>query len=266
MKARFTDITMNYEVIGSGRPILFLHGYPLSQEIWKPQRQGLSSNFMVITPDLRGHGKTTASPGIYSMELLAMDCAALIDAIGLTKPITICGLSMGGYVSFAFHRLFPHKVKSLVLTATRSGADSEEMKINRERSELLAREAGAFAIAESMASKLFSPNTYETNPEIVDSVKKIMARTSVEGIVGTLQGMRQRVDSTPYLASITVPTLIIHGNNDQLIPLTEAQIMQKAIPNSKLTLIPDAGHLPNLEQPEKFNQVIRDFMESTEIY
>jgi pimeloyl-ACP methyl ester carboxylesterase len=115
-----------------------------------------------------------------------------------------------------------------------------------------------------MQPKMLAPKTYETNPELVARVRGIMEMTSVEGVVGALLGMRDRPDSTPSLAGITVPTLILHGSDDQIIPFKEAEAMQAAIPNAKLRLLPDAGHLLNLEQPERFNQAVENYLASLE--
>jgi 3-oxoadipate enol-lactonase len=123
-------------------------------------------------------------------------------------------------------------------------------------------ELGAEAIAEPMLPKLMSPKTYALQPKLVDTVRKIMESASVEGIVGALSGMQARPDSTPTLALIDKPTLVLHGADDQLIPFQEAQAMHAAIKNSYLEVLPDAGHLLNLEQPESFNQAVARFINS----
>jgi pimeloyl-ACP methyl ester carboxylesterase len=264
MKVRMPDFTMAYEDLGSGRPVLFIHGYPLNRRMWGPQVSRLSSGARVLAPDLRGHGESEPAPGPYPMETLANDCYQLLEAVGERQPAVICGLSMGGYVTLAFYRLYPERVAGLILAATRAGADSAEGKANREKAAAQAQEHGVQAIVEAMLPKMLAPKTYETNPELVARVRGIMEMTSVEGVVGALLGMRDRPDSTPSLAGITVPTLILHGSDDQIIPFKEAEAMQAAIPNAKLRLLPDAGHLLNLEQPERFNQAVENYLASLE--
>jgi pimeloyl-ACP methyl ester carboxylesterase len=250
---------MAYDDRGRGLPLLFIHGYPLNRTLWEPQIDDLSYTARVLTVDLRGHGESDPMPGPYPMDMLADDCISLLDALGITRPIVICGLSMGGYVTFAFYRRYAARVAGLILTATRAGADSSESKANRDKSAVLAQEKGADVIAEAMLPRLLSPKTLTTRPELVNRVRKIMRGISVDGIVGDLTGMRDRLDSTPLLTQINIPTLIIYGADDQIIPLSEVEFMHQAIINSELKIIPDAGHLPNLEQPELFNQVVKEF-------
>jgi pimeloyl-ACP methyl ester carboxylesterase len=250
---------MAYDDRGRGLPLLFIHGYPLNRTLWEPQIDDLSYTTRVLTVDLRGHGESDPMPGPYPMDLLADDCISLLDALGITTPIVICGLSMGGYVTFAFYRRYAAHVAGLILTATRAGADSSESKANRDKSAVLAQEKGADVIAEAMLPRLLSPKTLAARPDLVDHVRKIMRGISVDGIVGDLTGMRDRLDSTPLLNEINIPTLVIYGADDQIIPLSEVEFMHQAIINSELKIIPDAGHLPNLEQPELFNQVVKEF-------
>jgi pimeloyl-ACP methyl ester carboxylesterase len=121
------------------------------------------------------------------------------------------------------------------------------------------------AIAESMLPKMFAPDTYNTHPSLITDVRAMMAQTSVAGLVGALQGMKNRADSSSLLPLIQVPTLVIHGADDQLISLTVAQDMSAAIPGANLMVIPGAGHLLNLEQPDMFNQAVHEFlMESSQ--
>ena len=196
------------------------------------------------------------------MGMLADDCVSLLDALDIEQPALVCGLSMGGYITLAFYRRHPDRVRGLILAATRAGADSPEGKANRDKAIAQAKEEGTAAIASSMLPKMLAPKTYESKPDLVEQVENIMTSTSVPGIVGALEGMKQRPDSTPMLGKIDVPTLILHGEDDQLIPAQEAQEMHTAIADSSLHLVSNAGHLLNLEQPEKFNQAIREFMEN----
>lgn len=260
--AEFESFRMAYDEAGSGIPILFIHGYPLNRRMWQPQIDALSQDAHVITPDLRGHGDSTPTEGVYSMDLLAEDCAKLLDTLNITQKIVLCGLSMGGYISFAFARKFPNRLAALVLTATRAAPDTEEGKLNRQRSIAIAKEQGIAPIIESMLAKVLSPTTYQNNPDLVETVRQIMRQTSLEAVLGDLQGMMERIDSRPFLQQISVPTLIIHGQDDPLIPVEEAQAMQAAIPDCRIVLLENAAHLPNLEASERFNQAIREFIKT----
>lgn len=260
--AEFESFRMAYDEAGSGILILFIHGYPLNHRMWQPQIDALSQDVHVIAPDLRGHGDSTPTEGVYSMDLLAEDCARLLDTLNITQKIVLCGLSMGGYISFAFARKFPHRLAALVLTATRAAPDTEEGKLNRQRSIALAREQGIAPIIESMIARVLSPVTLQNNPDLVETVRQIMHQTSLQAVLGDLQGMMERIDSRPFLKQISVPTLIIHGQDDSLIPVEEAKAMQAAIPDCRLLILENAAHLPNLEASERFNQAIREFIKT----
>lgn len=269
MQIQLPDLSMNVKVGGSGLPVLFIHGYPLNSDMWKPQIDDLSEIVQVVAPDLRGHGDSESTPVDklssegYSMDLLAEDCASLLDNLNISKPIVLCGLSMGGYISFAFYRKYPHRVKGLILAATRAGADTPEGVEGRDKAIRLAMNEGINAIIEASLPKMMAPKTYTLEPTLVKHVENVMLKTSLDGIVGDLIGMKQRPDSTPTLSNIRVPTLLIHGKDDQIIPVSEVESMKKAIAKSRMDIIPDAGHLVNLEQPELFNRSVRKFLQGT---
>jgi pimeloyl-ACP methyl ester carboxylesterase len=253
---------MAYTDSGQGIPLVFVHGYPLNRQMWKPQVQGLSDVARVLAPDLRGHGESQAVPGPYSVDLFADDLAAFLDALGVRQKIVLCGLSMGGYIVFAFYRKYAARLAGLILTATRAAADTPQARLARDQSAELARQQGVHAIVDAMLPKLVAPATSQTRPELVERARQIMAATSLEGILGDLVALKERPDSTPTLAEITVPTLLLPGAEDQIIPLQEAKAIHAAIQGSVLEVIPEAGHLPNLENPAVFNAAIRAFLKS----
>jgi pimeloyl-ACP methyl ester carboxylesterase len=253
---------MAYQSQGKGTPLLLIHGFPLSKKMWEPQLQSLSLNANVLAPDLRGHGESEPVAGPYSMDLLADDYISFLDALEIEQPVVVCGHSMGGYITLAMYRRHPDRIRGLILAATRAGADSPDGKASRENAIAKAKEEGPAAIASAMLPKMMSPTTYQSNPDLVEQVDNLMSNTSLQGIVGALEAMKERPDSTPMLAKITVPTLIIHGEDDQLIPSQEAQSMHTSIADSNLYLISNAGHLPNLEQPDRFNQIVKGFTEN----
>jgi pimeloyl-ACP methyl ester carboxylesterase len=260
MELVLPELRMMFEDHGSGMPLLLIHGFPLNREMWRPQIEDLSSVAHVIAPDLRGHGETPPSGDVSTMDLLADDCLAVLEALAIDKPAVVCGLSMGGYIALAFYRRNRTRVAGLVLAATRAGADSVEGKANRDRLAAQAKEDGSQAVIDAMLPKMLSPKTNSENPDLVARVETIMLQTSVEGIVAALMGMKERPDSTSWLEQIAAPTLILHGADDQLIPPAEAENMHAAIKGSQLRIIPDAGHLLNLERPEVFNLAVIEFL------
>jgi 3-oxoadipate enol-lactonase len=259
---KINNYEMAYDDQGSGLPLLFIHGYPLNRRLWQPQVEGLSSSARILAPDLRGHGDSQPVAGSYNMDTLAGDCIALLDALEIRIPVVVCGLSMGGYIALALYRKYPERMGGLILAATRASADTPEGRANRDAAAAQAKEKGVEAVVESMLPKMMSPKTYQQKPELVQRVKQIMASTSLEGVLGDLMGMKERPDSNPTLSRISIPTLVIHGADDQIISGEETRQMHAQIRGALLETVPDAGHLLNLEQPEIFNQAVRRFIQS----
>ncbi len=255
------DFVMAFQDSCDRPTLLLIHGFPLSSQMWTPQLEDLSDYVRVIAPDLRGFGQSDSVPGPYTITQLADDCADLLNHLNVATPFVVCGLSMGGYVALELYRRYPELVAGLILASTRAGADSEEGKAGRDKTAELAKNEGATAVSANMLPKMMAPSTYEDDEELVEFVEEIMSAASLNGVVGALAAMRDRIDSTPTLDDIAAPVLIIHGADDQLIPPAEAELMYKAIPDADLVIIPDAGHLPNLEQPDIFNDAIIDFLE-----
>lgn len=262
MTDQINDFTMSYQDSCDRVPLLLIHGFPLNSSLWDLQLEDLEGFARVLAPDLRGHGHSSASPAPYTVDVLAGDCAGLLLHLGIQRPVVVCGLSMGGYVTFEFYRRFSDNVAGLILTATRAGADTAEGKEARDQMAATVRAEGTEAVVANLLPRLMGPKTYETKPEVVEFVEQMMKRNSAEGMVGALMAMKERPDSTPTLAQIDVPTLIIHGADDQLVPVAEAEKMHEAIDDSRLVVIPDAGHLSNLEQPDDFADAVIDFLDS----
>jgi len=262
MYIQLKDFRLAYTDAGQGPPLLFVHGYPLSRGLWEPQIEALVDVARVLAPDLRGFGDSQPVPGPYSMELFADDLNAFLDALEIDEPAVICGLSMGGYVTFAFYRKYAHRVRGLVLTSTRAVPDSAEGKARRDQAAAEAMQAGVASVVDGMIPKLLAPQNLKNRPELVERASAIMSSASLQGVVGALNAMKDRPDSTPTLGRIAVPTLIVHGAEDSIVPLAEARQIADAIPGARLEVIPDAGHLLNIENPEAYNRVVRQFLGS----
>lgn len=262
MRTQLIDFSMAYEDNGSGTPLILVHGYPLNRTLWSAQVERLSGIARVIAPDLRGHGESENPPGNFSMQLLAKDIWELIQNLDIKEPVVLCGLSMGGYICFEFYRNHPEMVKGMILTATRATADSAEAKAKRDEAAELAQDQGSMGIAATMLPKMMAPATYQARPNLVEKVRKMMENISTQTIVGDLLAMKNREDSSSLLDKIDLPVLILHGMDDQIIPMSEVNTMKNRIKTSTLVLIPEAGHLLNLEQPDLFNQAVMDFFQS----
>lgn len=266
MKIKVRGLEMAYEDTGgNGVPLLLIHGFPLDRTLWLAQIKNFADVARVIAPDLRGFGESVPSvPGdAVTMDTYADDLRALLDALGI-KSAVIAGLSMGGYIALAFYRRYAARVRAMILANTKAGADSPEGKKARDDNATLAREKGAAEIAERMLPKMLTPKTAAEKTDVANSVRAMMSRQSVDAVVAALMAMRDRPDSTPTLAQISVPTLIITGAEDNLIPPKESELMRDALraPGARLVVIPGAAHLSNVEQPDAFNQAVREFLKS----
>lgn len=241
----------------SGPPLLLVHGFPLSRAMWEPQCEPLASSAYVIAPDLRGHGETDAPPGPYAMETFADDLAALLDQLDVARA-AFCGLSLGGYIAFAFARRHPDRLAGLILADTRPGPDSDDRRAAREALAAMVEDAGSSALAvERLRPPLLAPETRRTRPDLLDRLGAIIASTPAIGLAATARGIAARPDSTPTLPSIAVPTLVLAGAEDEIAPPAEAERMHAAIAGSTLEVLAGAGHLANLERPAAFNMALR---------
>lgn len=258
MQTTINDITLAYSDTGSGLPIVFLHAFPLNRMMWAEQESALSSYHRVITIDLRGHGESDAPLWRYTLDQAADDVHALLDHLSIRQALFV-GLSMGGYILFAFYRKYANRVKGMVLADTRAQADQPEGKAGRFQMAQVAYKQGPSAIADIMIPKLLSPATIQKRPEIAHQVRTMIEGNQMSGIVGDLMAMAERPDSVPLLKQIACPTQIIVGELDQATPPADAKLMAEQIPDARLAIIPNAAHLANLEQPEEFTKIVAAF-------
>jgi 3-oxoadipate enol-lactonase len=248
------------EVQGEGGAVLFVHGFPFDRTMWRHQLAGLS-RWKRIAPDLRGVGESSPGSGDYSIGRYADDLVAVLDAVGVGQAV-VCGLSMGGYVLFELLRRHPGRVRAAVLCDTRPQADSAAAQRNRDELTALAVEHGPDAVAERLLPGLLAPATLADQPEVMTQCRDMARRCSVTGMVGALRAMRERPDSTPLLATIRVPTLVVVGAEDRASPPPVAQAMAQAIPGARCAVIPGAGHVAPLEQPLATSRVLAEFLDA----
>jgi 3-oxoadipate enol-lactonase len=254
------NTTMHFEESGTGRALVLLHGFPLDSRIWEPQRQGLSDRHRVITPDLRGFGKSGLAIRPFSLEDLADDIHALLAELG-ALPAALGGLSMGGYVALAYVKKYPTDLSALLLLDTKAEGDTPDGKQARDKMIELARTKGAKAVADQMMPKMLSPDTLEHRPNVVKSLREVMDSQPPQTIAAALAAMRDRPDHSGNLPSISVPTLIIVGESDAITPPPVAESMHKAIPRSQLVIIKGAGHMTPMEQPQQVIDALRRFLQ-----
>ena len=240
--------------------LVLLHAFPLAATMWEPQFGALPAGWRLVAPDLAGFGQsspgTSASP---AMADYARDVLALMDHLHLDAAV-VGGLSMGGYLVFALHRLAPKRLRGLVLADTRPEADSEHARALRAQTlETLDRE-GPAGVAEAMLPKLLGRTSREKKADLVAWVREVASGQPAEGIRRAVLSLKGRPDSTPTLREIDAPTLILAGEEDEITGPDLAQQMHGQVAGSELVLVPGAGHLTNLEQPGPFNSALSRFL------
>lgn len=264
MLIKINEITVDYRDQGTGPAVIFLHAFPLNQSMWNDQTSALSNRYRTITMDLRGFGGSDAPQGPYLMDQMAADVRALITALNIEQAVLV-GLSMGGYISLAFCRDYPDAIRAMVLADTRAGADTPEARDRRLKSAVKAETDGAAAIAAEVVPSLLGRTSLESRPAVVERVRDMIEANSPVGIAGAQRGMAERVDSTTVVAAINFPVMVIVGAEDTLTPISEAEKLRDSIPGARLTIIEQAGHLSNVERPEEFNTVLKQFIDSLNI-
>jgi len=263
MRVKVNGTPLYATVRGRGPAVTLVHGFPLSHRIYDTQIRSLSRTYRVIAPDLRGFCKTPLGDTEVTMDTYADDIAAILDALEVEKTV-LAGLSMGGYIAFAFWRRYPERVSGLILLNTRAKPDTPEARENRFKTIEAVRQEGLAPLIDGMIPKLLSPVTLRGKAHIVRKLRSIMEAASVDGVVAALRAMAERPDSRPTLETISVPTLIIAGQDDALIPVDEAEDMALRIPDARLRVVDQAGHLVTMERPRTTSRLIGEFLAQVE--
>ena len=251
-------LQLAYDEAGSGTPLLLVHGWPFDRTMWAGQLGGLATYARVLAPDLRGVGESTVS-GPYTIDQYADDLVAFLDSLGIASAV-VCGLSMGGYIAFAMLRRHRERIRALILADTRATADTDEARANRARLITLIEQEGTTALAARQIEPTLGRSTLERQPLLVETVRRMMASVPPEGAIGALRAMAARPDSTPLLGTIDVPTLVVGGAEDGITPPDVLRGMAASIPESRVEILEQGGHLCPLERPAAFNHLVSEFL------
>ncbi|GHE47865.1 alpha/beta hydrolase [Streptosporangium violaceochromogenes] len=247
---------------GAEPPLVLVHGHPFDRSMWAPQVEHVGRDGRrVIVPDLRGYGRSTVVSGKTPLRTFAQDIAGLLDHLGVAE-IVLGGLSMGGQVVMEFHRLFPERLRGLVLAGTAPQAETEEgRRVRNAMADRLLRE-GMGGYAEEVLPKMVAPANLRRFPALAEHVLGMMRRTPPESAAAALRGRAERPDYRASLSRVRVPTLVVVGGDDEFTPVGDARLMHEVIPGSVLVVIEDTAHMPNLERPVEFNGVLSEFLDS----
>lgn len=250
------EITVGYDDEGTGEPLVLVHGHPFDRSMWRPQARRFSrSGWRVIVPDLRGYGTSTVVPGSTTLERFARDLAGLLDQLGLDQ-VVLGGLSMGGQIVMEFHRLFPERIRALLLAATSPRAETPAGKQSRYELADRLHPDGMAAYADELLPKMVRPDNVAAAEHVLD----MMRRTAPDGAAAAVRGRAERPSYVESLGTVAVPALVVVGRDDEFTPVDEARFLHAAVPGAELVIIEGAAHLPNLERPEEFNAALEQFL------
>ena len=263
IKLMVNDLMVNYTDAGPDEApiIIFIHGYPLNKSMWDKQVDALMGNFRVIAYDIRGHGESDAGNEAFSINLFVADLIGFMDALRIHK-VSLCGLSMGGYIALKAIESYPERFEAMVLCDTTCSADSPEAKEKRMKAVESIIQKGVAQYADASIKNFFPQESFVTSPEIISSVKEMIINTSELSLCSTLLALSSRHETCTGLPDIKVPVLILVGEKDSITPPSAAIFMHENIKKSSLQIINRAGHLSNLENPEEFNKHLKLFFNS----
>lgn len=261
-----------FEVIdegaGADATLVLVHGFPFDAESWRADAAVLSPEMRVIAPSMRGFGGSAAPDGAFTIETMADDVAAVLDALGVSEPVVMGGLSMGGYVALAFARAHAARVRALVLADTRAEPDSDEARGNREKAIARVERGELASFVEGLFETILAPSTRASRKDVVDRVRAMATSAEPKAVVAALRALRDRPDARPGLVDVFVPVLVIVGEDDALTPPAVSHAMaatlRERVKDVRVHVIAEAGHLSNLEQPGAFREAVATFVRGLE--
>lgn len=258
MKIKANRIDINYTVEGEGPWLVMSHSLACNLHMWDEEAKRLSKRYKVLRYDTRGHGASSAPAGAYTLELLADDLHGLLQALDVKSPHFV-GLSMGGMIGQTFALKYPGVFKSLALCDTTSRYPAEAAGTWAERIKTVEAQ-GMEPMVKPTLERWFTASYRQQRPEVVERVAAMIRTTPVPGFVGCCHAI-PKINLTARLKEIRCPSIVIVGKDDPGTPVAMAEDIHRALPGSKLVVIPSAAHLSNLEQPDAFNQALGEFVD-----
>jgi pimeloyl-ACP methyl ester carboxylesterase len=261
MKTVYADgFALQVVDLGMGSPLVFAHGFPLDHRMWRRQIERFAATHRVIVPDLRGLGKSVGASGTTAMSRMADDLVCILDALEIAEPVTLCGLSMGGCAAWEFVSRHPGRLSRLIICDARAALDSPDMIRTRMTTADRILSDGLGFLVDMYLPKLIAPDNLARRPDIVESITRMVTEGDPAGVAAALRGLATRSDATSLLPTIAVPTLLIVGEHDAISTADEMRGMAATIPGGQFEVIPEAGHLAPLENPDAVNDAIAGFL------
>lgn len=258
MHVKANGIDIHYEIEGEGPVVTFSHSLGCHLGMWDDQARALAKRYRVLRFDTRGHGKTSAPAGAYSLEQLSADLLGLLDGLGIQKTHFV-GLSMGGMIGQVFALAHPERVQSLVLCDTTSRYPAAAASVWADRIRTVEAQ-GMAPLVQPTLERWFTAPFRERRPDFMAKVGEMIQSTPPQGYAGCCHAL-PKIDVTDKLGAVRCPTLVIVGESDPGTPVEMARAIQAAIPSSDLAILRHASHLSNLEQPEEFTRVLSEFLD-----
>jgi pimeloyl-ACP methyl ester carboxylesterase len=248
---------------GQGRAVVLLHAFPLNARMWEPQVAAFRQRVRLIAPDFPGFGLSGAANDTPSLESYAREVRRLLDHLRVTGVVVV-GLSMGGYVAFRLAAELGARLEGLLLADTRPTPDSETAAVARHELAAEVEAQGVEAAAGEFLPKLLGPSSVRAQPDLIDRVHRIILENSVPGVAGALRAMAARGDVSAMLPRLSCPVVCVVGEEDLITPPDMARAMAAQIKGARVEVIPQAGHLTNLEAPDAFNDALSALLAAVE--
>lgn len=243
---------------GKGRVVVLLHGFLGSHQIWEKVIKDLSRSYRVIAIDLPGHGETQCFGYVHSMDLMAKCVKAVLDKLRV-KRYALIGHSMGGYVAMAFADLFPDAVSGICLFHSSAYADSEEKKKDRSRSIKVVK-SNHRIYSRELIKNLFAKQNLKYLKDEISFATKIAVKTSKQGIIAALEGMKDRPSRELILRLVDYPVMMVIGQHDNVLPAQQLLKQAETIKNRTVLYLEHDGHMGFLESPRESNKALRKFL------
>ncbi|HVR42451.1 MAG TPA: alpha/beta fold hydrolase [Thermoanaerobaculia bacterium] len=257
MTVELNHSSWTFRDLGSGVPVVWIHGFPLSSRLFDPQLP--IPGVRHVLPDLPGFGESADPSRAMTIDAYAEGVLDVMDRAG-ARTAVIAGLSMGGYIAFAVARRAMERLCGLMLLDTRETPDTPEGRQGRLDSIETVRREGTTPIIDAMLPKMLTEETLKGNPDLVERARRIMESSSPAGVIAALEAMAGRPDSSELLPAIEVPTLVVTGREDTITPPADAERMRSAIPGAELLILDEAAHLSSFERAGEFNRAATRFL------
>ncbi len=251
---------LSFETAGNGVPLVFLHAFPLSRKMWDAHKANFSKNFQFISVDFPGFNQSAHAEDTLHMDAMADELNRTLDAHGVKDKIVLCGVSMGGYAAFRFLAKYPQRLRALALVATKATPDPDATKAKRAENIALIEQDGLKPFAERMIQSLLGKTVQEKNQPVVEQVRSWILEADPKAVIAALRGLAARPDSSGLLANINVPTFVLSGEEDTVIPTADMKAMAGQIKKVDFQSLPACGHLLPIEQPALFQEALRTFL------